>query len=423
MHICRKWRRIVFDSQRALQIRLYFTHGTQVLKTLECWPTLPIVIRYGGSPALDPPTPEDEDNIVAALLQSDFVTSISLTVTVSLWEKLSAIQMPFSELEDLVLLSQTEKWLTLPDAFQWGPRLRRLHLTGMMITFSAQVLQLLHSSKNLVELRLHKVLYPPRFLPDGLPNALSDMVQLQSISLHFLSTVKYPTSPPPSGKLVVLPALTRLKFQGRTEHLEDLVTRIDTPLLGQIEITFLNESNLDLSKLRTFIDQTGMHKSHRRADILASDFAISISLTRPGDPTCLKFQLPRRPLSDHQSFMAQICAQFYAFLFNVEDLVISTRYFGQEGRFDGGEWLDAFNSFTGVKWFHLIGNLSTDIVHALNTRREAVLPALHKLYIPQPTPRDGLLTGAVVSLMSSRLLSGHPIAVEYGRRGTGMVYS
>ena len=62
-------------------------------------------MEYGGLPTLDPPVPEDEDNIITALKQSDRVISISLTVTSSLMEKLSAIEKPFSELQDLVLLS------------------------------------------------------------------------------------------------------------------------------------------------------------------------------------------------------------------------------------------------------------------------------------------------------------------------------
>jgi hypothetical protein len=122
--------------------------------------------------------------------------------------------------------------------------------------------------------------------------------------------------------------------------------------------------------------------------------------------------------------MAQICAQFYDFLFNVEDLLISmTRHSRLEDKFDSGQWPEALNSFTGVKWFHVAGNLSTDILRALSMRHEAVLPALHKLYIPQPTPRHAPLNGAVVSFMSSYQLSGHPIAVEYDQRGTGIVYS
>jgi hypothetical protein len=120
VHICRKWRQIVFESQQALHLRLFCTHGTPVLKTLDCWPALPIVVHYGGAPALHPPAPKDEDNIMAALKHSDRVSSISLTVTSSLLEKLSAIERPFSELEDLVLLSRDSVRLTLPNAFRWG---------------------------------------------------------------------------------------------------------------------------------------------------------------------------------------------------------------------------------------------------------------------------------------------------------------
>jgi hypothetical protein len=71
-------------------------------------------------------------------------------------EKLSTIEGPLSELEDLILLYRDDMWLILPRAFQWGPRLRRLHLTR--IPFTAQVIQHLHSSKSLVDLRLHEVL-------------------------------------------------------------------------------------------------------------------------------------------------------------------------------------------------------------------------------------------------------------------------
>jgi hypothetical protein len=290
------------------------------------------------------------------------------------------------------------------------------------ITFPTQVIQRLHSSKNLVDLRLHEFLYLSHSLLEALTDALSEMAQLRSLSLHYLSTAKHFTTPPSYREPVVLPALTCLNFQGRTEHLEDLITRIDTPLLRQIEVRFLNEFNFDLSKLRPFIDQT--HKSHRRADILVSELASSISLSRPGEPTCLKLQFPHRSLSDHLSLVAQICAQFSAFLYNVEDLLIGVTRNSRWGeRFDNEQWLEALNSFRRVKWFQVVGNLSTDMVHALDTRREAVLPALHKLYIPQPTPRHAPLTGAVVSFMSSRQLSGHPIAVEYERCGTGIFHN
>ena len=60
-------------------------------------------LEYGGSP-LYPLTSEDDDNIVSALKQSGRVSSIQLAVTLSLLEKISMIEEPFSNLENHVLL-------------------------------------------------------------------------------------------------------------------------------------------------------------------------------------------------------------------------------------------------------------------------------------------------------------------------------
>lgn len=118
--VCRSWRRIVVTSPLGLNLRLYCTHGTPVLKALDCWRALPIVILYGGVPSLDPPASEDDDNIIAALQHSDRVGSISLTITSSLLEKLTAVSEPLSELEGITLLSQDNAHLTLPTTFRWG---------------------------------------------------------------------------------------------------------------------------------------------------------------------------------------------------------------------------------------------------------------------------------------------------------------
>jgi hypothetical protein len=117
----------------------------------------------------------------------------------------------------------------------------------------------------------------------------------------------------------------------------------------------------------------------------------------------------------------------FAFFFNVEELLISVARLCRQGDSGRRLWLEALNSFTGVKWFYVVGNLrvSTDIMHTLqlsDSRRETVLPALCKLHILQPEPCHAPLTGGVESLIISRRLSGHPIAVEFERHGTGTVY-
>ena len=146
------------------------------MKTLSRWPTLvSIVVQYGGSPTLDPPSPEDEDNIVAALEQSDRVSSINLTITSSLLEKFVSFEEPFSGLEDLVLMSHNPMGLALPGAFKWGPRLRRLHSTGIALP---TLPQLLLPSRDLVELQLHEVPKVGYFSPEAFTSALTGMNQL-----------------------------------------------------------------------------------------------------------------------------------------------------------------------------------------------------------------------------------------------------
>ena len=356
---CRRWRGIVFTFHRALrlQLRLFCTHRTPVQKTLDFWPTtLPIIVRYGGSPGLDAPAPEDEHGIIAALKPSHRVRSICLTVTSSLQKRLFKISSLFSELEDLIL-----------------------HLS-----------------------------------PEALMNALSGMAQLQSLSLRFLSTGNHVTPPSLSWNPIYFPILTRFDFRGSIKYLEAFVSRIYAPRLGDIKFTFFNQAVIDLSQIEIFIYRIKIQKSHRRAHILSSQRGISISLRQPGTPTRLRFRLICEPLRQQLFFLDRLCADFFTCFSNVEDLRIST--FRPPGRTDGlyvDQWRDSIKSFiVGVKRFHVAGNLSLDVMLVLQWF-EIMLPALHKLSISQPGPRNAYLREAVVSTMVSRRLSGHPIVVEY----------
>ncbi|KAH9020824.1 hypothetical protein EDB84DRAFT_1581002 [Lactarius hengduanensis] len=421
VHICHRWRRNVLASQRTLHLRIFCTHGTPVLKTIHYWPAMPIVVQYGGSLELGPPTSKDEDNIMAALKQSGRVSSISLTVTSSLLDKLSSIKRPFLELEDLVLLSRDGVRLTLSSVFLWCQRLRCLHLTRTAFNFPA-LLQLLYRSRDLVDLQLHEVLNPLHFSPEVLTNVLSGMAQLRSLSLHFTSTANNAILLPESsgwGSRAVLPVLTRLNFRGTFQYLERLVPRIDAPRLEDIELAFLNKNIIGFPKLREFVNRIETHKSHRRAHILSSERAISISLIQPGAPACFKLQFfCGKQLSEQLLFMTRVCDHLSATLFNVEDLHISTTRPPGPGDSDYSGWRDLLSSFIDVKWFHIDWYHLTNIVRDLqlsDRQYETMLPSLHKLYIPQPGQRHAPLAEALVSFMISRRLSGHYIAVEYER--------
>ena len=433
MHTCRKWRRIAFASQGALHLRLFCTHGIPVQKTLHVWPALPIVVEYGGLPTLNPPVPEDEDNIISAIKQSDRVISICLTVTSSLMEKLSAIEKSFPELQEIVLLSRNGELLTLPSTFQCGQRLRRLHSTG--IKFPALLLPLhLKFSINLIDLQLHDAFLPWQFSPVDLKVILCKTTQLRSLSLHFRyrSTTDYDFPLPPNGERAVLPALTRLIYRGSITYLEGIVARIDAPFLVDVEITLFDYLILAHSKLNESIERIEMHTSHCGAQLLSSKPSVVISPQKGSGALMRRLELQSLSKSSLMqiSSMAQISLEFSPF-FQKNDLHVSMTQPSE--RIDSsrsGELLVLLNSFTGEKSCHLRlnGDHWTNIFSQPG-QHENVLPAMSKLYIPQPGPRHSFLREAVVSVMVSRRLSGHPIEVEYERqcdtseqRETGTVY-
>jgi hypothetical protein len=427
VRVCKKWRHIILASPRGLRLRLYCTHGTPVSEALDHWPALPIVVRYGGSPPFDPPCPGDVDNIVAALKHFDRVKSISLTATSSLVEKLGTIiEEPFSELEDLILLSQDRNGQILPSAFRWGSHLRSLHATG--IAFRS-LPQLLLSSQNLVDIQIHKIPSFGYFSPEAFASALAGMSQLQSLSLHFLSIPSRRNGvgvPPNSGSPIVLPTLSRLKFRGTSEFLNGLLARIDAPCLRDIEVFFFNQLTFDISQLGKFIDRTEIQKSQRRADIQTTERAVHISFTQPGAPTRLALHTSCEQLDWQLFCLTQICNHFSTFLPGVEDLRINaTRPPSVQDDMDNDRWLDLICLFGGARTFRVAGDLAPDIVRALRPANRVlgiVLPVLRNLYVQDSAPLHTPSREDMVSLVVWRRLSGCPISVGYMRLGERPVY-
>jgi hypothetical protein len=356
-----------------------------------------------------------------ALKHSDRVSSISLTITSSLLEKLSAIERPFSELENLVLLSRHRELQTLPSAFQWGLHLHTLHLTGVAIP---ALPELLFPSTGLVDLQLHNIPKLAYFSPEAFVDSLSGMAQLRTLSLHFLSTCPQdhlgspPPRPPLSGERIVLPALTYLKYRGTSQYLDSVVARLNAPRLRDLDITFLCQRMMDVSQLGQFLSRIETQKSCCQAEILSSQRTISISFNRPEAHACLKLEVPCSKLALQLWYMAQICRYLSTFLLGVENLRIGVTQ-PPSGQDDGdiGEWLWPWliRPFRGTKWVHLSGSWTTNIVLALCLPQYgAVLPALHKLYVQEHEPRYAPLQVAVSSFVHSRLISG-TICAEYER--------
>ena len=414
-HVCQRWRQIVFTSPHSLDLRLYCTYGTPVLKTLDYWPPFPLVLNYGGSPMLGPPSLDDEENIMAALKQSNHVRSISLTVTSSLVEKLSKISEPFTELEEISLHSQDNLQLTLPSAFRWGSRLRTLHSTRIAFPSFPE---LLLPSKDLVDLQLDKIPSVGYFSPEAFTNALSVMTQLRSLSLHFLSFPprrSYLGWHPQPGQRAVLPALSRLKYRGTSKYLDTFVARIDAPCLSDIDISFFHQPTMDTAQLGQFIERTEMQTSLSQADVFTSANIASISLSEPGARVRLALQISCAQVDWQLSSMTQICNHFSRFLSHVEDLGISsTQSPSGTNDMDHEQWEEIFHTFNGAVVLRATGTLAADILRTLSLTvgEQNVLPALRTLHVPELGEGPMTLRQATESFITSRQLSGHPLEVH-----------
>jgi hypothetical protein len=377
-------------------------------------------MNYGGSRMLDPPAPEDEDNIIAALNQSDRVNSISLTLTKSLLGKLSTLSEPFSELEELVLLSQDESQLTLPNAFRWGSRLRNLHVTKITIP---TLPQLLSSSTDLVDLQLHEIPMAGYFPPHTFANVFSGASHLRSLSFHFLSFPprrNYVGFPSPGAHRIVLPALKCFKYRGISKYLDSFVARIDAPRLKDIDITFFSQPTMDASQLGQFIRRINMQTSLTEVEVQTSAHSISISIKNPTTFTRLRLQISCKQLDWQVSSMAQVCHQCFPFLFGVTHLVFNTNDFpSRQGDVDGEQWLQLVRSFARARSLSIAGELTTGILCALRPADEgytadtAVLPSLRNLRVRKSGPLDWTFWDAAQSLLTSRELSRHPIELQF----------
>ena len=417
--INKRWRQIIFASPLSLDLRLYFTYGTPVLKALDHWPSFPLIVKYGGSLELNSPSPEDENNIVAALERSERVRSISLTVASSLIEKLStmALSEPFSELEDLTLLSQDIQKLTFPGTFRCGPRLRTLHSTGVAIP---TLPQLLSPPTGLVDLQLHEIPKLGHFCPEAFANALSGATHLETLSLHFLSL------PPRRNHLslslsgvserIVLPALTSLKYRGTSKFLDCFVARIDAHHLEDMEITLSSQPTIDASELGRFIERTEMQISLHQADVKISSHAISVSFTNSSTSKPLRLKIPCKQLEWQLSSMAQVFDQFSPFLFRFVNLGINTTHSSSmQDEVDVERWLELFRPFGGARSFWVIGELTTKILCAFGKadgEHAKFLPALRYFRVGRPLAIYGPSWDAVQSFHAARWISGRPVLVN-----------
>jgi hypothetical protein len=431
VHVCRKWRDLVFGSPRRLGLRLWYNTRFSLKKMLDIWPPLHFAIK------VDLPRGFDvyNDNIVVALESEhkDRICRIELWDFQSwqLEEVLAAMHQPFPALTCLGLGLEDHEDATVPDipnSFLDGsaPHLRTLVLD--YIPFPG-LPNLLLSATHLVELHLWRIPHSVYFPPELLVDCLSVLTRLENLKFQFESpqtrTDQNSQHPPPPTR-TLLPVLTELWFKGLNQHLEDLVSRIDAPLLDMLDITLFHEPIIDTPELTQFINRAPKIKTNDKAVVEFYYRDVRVELRRAYNKL-LKLGISYEQSDLQLPSLAQVCRSSFpqGFISAVEHLSIywecpSRRYpqmeiFEDSDVIENSQILELLDLFTGAKGLYIseeaVPRIAPALQELVGETVTEVLPALETLFLYETT--SGPVQKSIAEFVSARQLASHPVAISY----------
>jgi hypothetical protein len=451
VHVCQRWRYLIFESPTRLNLQLSFSEISPVVELLDVWPPFPFVIGF----CLDSPDDHGHsiDKLFAALEHHDRVREIHITSPMGfLWEEIAmAIEEsePFPELRSLMLDSDDSR-IPLPATFLnvYAPRLQDLALHS--ISFPS-LPRFLSSTSDLTSLHLYDIPDSGYIPPETMARCLSALPKLESLSMafepsrpHFARPHPQQNNPPvPPPIRSVLPALTFLGISAVTGYLEVLAARIDTPVLNRFQITFFYQPDDDIlfrlfpeNELAFDIPQTARFFGHlewfgpSRATLTltfhmpsSTSFLLSsCEISYSASPHSGSWNIHCSRLDRQVIAVTQICSQISPFFSSVQSLIIEYGENGEkkwsfrdEDDMDPTLWLQLFHSFPSIQCLTIPGKLEPSIAAALQglTRESAaeVFPSLHNLSIIGKTSDEAAQQG-IESFIIARQQSSHPIALS-----------
>jgi hypothetical protein len=419
VHVCRRWRCVVFASPRRLNLRLVCTPGTPARESLDAWPALPLIVQ-GNIYS----TPLD-DNIVVALGHSDRVCQIDLRCVVIgglQWDKvLAAMQVPFPALTGLLHNLGYVTTSTIPDTFLGGsaPCLRSLDMD--CIPFPG-ITNLLLSATHLARLDLSGIPSSGYVSPEAMATCLSGLTSLDNLSIsHKFSYSRSHRRPSPITRSI-LPGLTTFQFNGVSEYLDDLVAQIDTPRLDHLFITFLDQMGFDTPHLIQFISRIPKFEEPNEAHFTL-DANIDVQLLWASDDHAtfhVEILYDDTGETPQPSSIAQVCAMCLPPLPTVENLRLGVftedlSEFDYSEDLENEQWLEVLRQFTAVKNLYLSKESTHSIAVALQefigSRITEILPNLQNIFVEELEPSEPHYKD-IRQFVTARQLSARPIAIS-----------
>ena len=435
VHVCRRWRSIVFASPNFLDLRLVCGPMT-LMKLTRILPPLPIIITN----AFDSYVPEDYD-FDALIMHPNRVREIYIVdQSRSVLQRLASVtwmQEQFTALTHLTLVRSRTclgSAPVLPDGFLGGsaPHLQSLALTSIL--FPA-LPNLLMSATHLVRLALRDIPHSGYFSPEVIVTALANLVNLECLIIRFISPLSRPNRKIQSPTtLISLPALTRYEFKGASEYLEDFVAQIDAPSLNSICITFFPQPIFDIPRLAQFMGRiTWLHKlkeAHFQFGPGGAYAEIRLPATRTIDGD-YGLSISCRVLDwrhSSESSLAQVFTSFVPSIYIVDHLYIYEAQYQWHWQDDPDveyiqwpwKWLEIFLPFSAVNSLYLTKKIASSIARALQelvgSGTTEVLPTLQNIFLEGLQP-SGHIPEGIQKFVAARQLSGNPIIVSIWERG------
>jgi hypothetical protein len=290
--------------------------------------------------------------------------------------------------------------------------------------------KLLLSATHVVDLSLYNISRSGYIPPETMATSLSALTCLESLSLQF----RYPrprpaleSRRPPPRPLTrpILPSLTKIRFKGASDYLEEVLARIDALRLNLLHITFFNQIIFDTPQLFQFISRQPTLRAPKECRITFSSKAIIIRFpSQTSDYTVISVEIPCTASEWQLSSLEQVCRSSLPPVSTLEDLYIFEGQVNKPRWLDdigNTLWLDLLRPFVAVKDLYLSQNFKPHIAPALQElvggRTMEVLPTLKDINIFFEgicSPRDLLrpLHEGIENFVAARQLTSHPVEVS-----------
>jgi len=256
--------------------------------------------------------------------------------------------------------------------------------------------------------------------------ALAVMTRLESLHFAFLSPRSRPdpeSRPLPPPTRFVLPALTNIVFRGIYEYLEDLLARIDAPLLYDLDIIFFTHLDFDVPQLHRLISHAEEFKTFNRAKVSIYDDFTQLRL-HPNTVEVdhrgrIELDIHDRELNYKLSSLARVCSSS-PLISALEELEIweGDNLFLSHWKDDmeNARWLELLDPFTALKNLYLTHEIAQRVCGALQElsgeRATDVLPALRNLFVRGFSSLEPVQE-ALMPFVTARQLSGHPVVIDH----------